>query len=403
MAAALAGCGGPADSGTTTISFAWWGGDVEADLTYKAIEAFEAANSDIKVNGSFLDWPSYWQKRSTEAAGGGLPDVMAFDISYIREYSSRGILLDLAQLEQVGLDTAEIDENLMATGQVDGVQYGIPTSTNSWSLLYNQDELDNLGIDLPSAPYTWDEYDEFLIDVREASGGALYGGPDYTYRMQNFEVVLRQEGSYLITPEGKLGFDKARLAAFWERGNALRAQDAVVPQRTVEQIQPKFPVGSVTSATEFLWEEMSIPQAGDAGVAMLGIAPPPSDTAESGVYVKAARLLSVNAKTKEKAAAARFVSWMLNDPGAADIGLAFGIPSSSKQIAGVTLTAPQQNLLDYHNSMLPKAMTPPPAPVAGYGTLESEFLRLAQEVAFGKAISVAVDEWFSGADKILNG
>ena len=50
---------------------------------------------NITINDTFTDYPSYWEKRQTEAAGGGLPDVMQFDYSYLRQYSENGLLLDL--------------------------------------------------------------------------------------------------------------------------------------------------------------------------------------------------------------------------------------------------------------------------------------------------------------------
>ena len=59
-----------------------------------------------------------------------------------------------------------------------------------------------------------------------ASGGAFYGGTDYTGRIQNFELQLRSEGSYLFSEDGKPGFDEARLTEFWESG--ADARDGIV-------------------------------------------------------------------------------------------------------------------------------------------------------------------------------
>ncbi len=112
-AAALAACGSPAASQTgtaenpVTINYTWWGNDDRAERTRKAIALFEGKNPDIKVNGNFTDFAGYWQKRATEAAGGGLPDVMQWDLSYLRDYGQRNQLLDLGTVK---IDTLSLRE-----------------------------------------------------------------------------------------------------------------------------------------------------------------------------------------------------------------------------------------------------------------------------------------------------
>jgi multiple sugar transport system substrate-binding protein len=139
-AAALAACGAPAPSQTgsaenpVTINYTWWGNDDRAERTRKAIALFESKNKDIKVNGNFTDFAGYWQKRATEAAGGGLPDVMQWDLSYMRDYGQRNQLLDLGTVK---IDTSAFDKSLLPSGQIRGKTYGIPTSTNAFAVYYD--------------------------------------------------------------------------------------------------------------------------------------------------------------------------------------------------------------------------------------------------------------------------
>src|SRR5512139_650990 len=93
-ALALAGCasgGGSEASGydpeeEVTLNFTWWGNDDRAQRYQQLIDAFEEEHPNITIKGTFTDFPSYWEKRKTEAAGGGLPDVWQFSDSYLREY-----------------------------------------------------------------------------------------------------------------------------------------------------------------------------------------------------------------------------------------------------------------------------------------------------------------------------
>ncbi|WP_426227321.1 extracellular solute-binding protein, partial [Pseudarthrobacter sp. DSP2-3-2b1] len=124
-AAALAACGTGSSStsgGATgsaenpvTLNYTWWGNDDRATRTRKAIELFEAKNKDIKVNGNFTDFAGYWQKRATEAAGGGLPDVMQWDLSYLRDYGQRNQLLDLGTVK---INTDAFEKSLLPSGQI---------------------------------------------------------------------------------------------------------------------------------------------------------------------------------------------------------------------------------------------------------------------------------------------
>ncbi|MFT0137148.1 ABC transporter substrate-binding protein, partial [Alcanivoracaceae bacterium MT1] len=253
---ALAGCsaGANADGGDVALTWSFWGNAETASQYHEVIDAFEAQNPGITINPTYADWEPYWQKRSTEAAGGGLPDVMTFDVAYLSQFAARGTLLDLGEYDEV--DLGQFSAEALSTTTVDGKVYGAPTAGNSWAVLYNPDILEEVGVEFPTAPYTWAEYRDFIADVTEKSGGKYYGSPDYAYRIQTFELQLRQEGENLFTDDGQLNFDETRLAEFWESTADLRESGAVSPQSENDQIQPEFPVSKPIAASELLWDNM---------------------------------------------------------------------------------------------------------------------------------------------------
>ncbi len=158
-ALALAACSGgdaetPAEGAATadpnadvTLNFTWWGNDDRAARYEEALDLFREDHPNITVQTSFQDFPNYWTARSTEAAGRSLPDVMQFDLSYLREYNENGHLLDLGEYVGDAIDTAEIDESLLASGELDGTQVGIPTSTNTLALFYHPALLEQTGVE----------------------------------------------------------------------------------------------------------------------------------------------------------------------------------------------------------------------------------------------------------------
>lgn len=130
-----------------TLNLAFWGNDVRADLYNKVIAAFNAKYPNITVNSTFLGFPEFWEKRQTEAAGGGLPDVMQFDYSYLRQYSENGLLLDLGPYLGGAIETEPLADNILSIGVVGGTTYAIPTSTNAWGLFTNPVLLQKAGIE----------------------------------------------------------------------------------------------------------------------------------------------------------------------------------------------------------------------------------------------------------------
>nr|ACU00912.1 putative metalloprotease [Arthrobacter sp. 32c] len=214
-AAALAACGtgSSTSAGETgsaenpvTINYTWWGNDDRAERTRKAIALFEEKNPDIKVNGNFTDFAGYWQKRATEAAGGGLPDVMQWDLSYLRDYGQRNQLLDLGT---VNINTDAFEKSLLPSGQIKGKTYGIPTSTNAFAVYYDPAKLASLGIAEPDGTWTYQEFNDFLAEVGAKSNGEIYVARHFPEthkaRMQALVANLTEAYRQSITAVGWMG------------------------------------------------------------------------------------------------------------------------------------------------------------------------------------------------------
>ena len=169
--------GGAGDQEQVTLRYSWWGDAARAELVEEAITAFEEANPGITVQGTFSDYEPYWQKLSTEVAGGGAPDVMQMDYSYLREYGDRDVLLDLNGQVGANLQTDDLVEGIGGTGVVDGSLLAVPVGTNCFSMAYRTDLFEQVGVD-PSSGLTWDEYDDAIAAISEQTDVA--GAPDYT-------------------------------------------------------------------------------------------------------------------------------------------------------------------------------------------------------------------------------
>lgn len=405
----LSGCAGATSDAApfdpdeeVKIDFAFWGNDDRATRYDALIDAFNEEYPNITVNVSFSDFPSFWEKRQTEVAGGGLPDVFQFSDSYLRQYAQPGHILDLAEVSDY-IDTTTFEDSLLGTGALEGTQYSLPTGYSLWANFLNDDLVKASGVEAPQGGTTFAEFDEWMDEVTAAGGGDVYGGTDYTQRIQVFELALRAEGGNLFTDDGGLGFTEDDLREFWESGQRLR-DGAAVPQKRLEELSPKSGFGAALTASEMSWSNFLGGYLADSGASSISIIAPPTATSGSkDLYRQAGLQVAISAKTEHPEAAALFLDFVVNSEAAGEIfGTTLGFPASSSKLAGATLEGADKQVADYIEAAAERIGDAPPVPVVGYGTLEQKFWDLGKSLGLG-VISVddAVSQFFSEADVVL--
>lgn len=413
----LTGCaGGDSEPAATydpdekvTINFAFWGNDVRAAMYEEAIAAFNEEYPNITVNSSFLGFPEFWEKRQTEAAGGGLPDVMQFDYSYLRQYSENGLLLDLTPYLGDIIDTDPLSEQILDIGVVGDETTGIPTSTNAWGMYTNPKLLEQVGVE-DFAGGDWEDYNAWMAEVTDAAAAAgveLWGGTDWTGRIQNFEIQQRAAGEDLFTEDGEPNFTEEDLAAFWEQGDEIRTDGSVIGQQRLEEVFPLSGFDSALTASELTWDNFGTGYLGNLGEGYteLGlVAPPVTEEGAQDLYLKPSMLHSIASTTEHPEAAATLLNYLVNAP---EVGAAFGtnrgIPASETQLEGAELDPLGQQIADYEASIEDRLGDAPPVPIVGYGTLEEKFRQIGQELGYGTlTVDEAVEQFFAEMDVVLN-
>ncbi|MFT4280889.1 ABC transporter substrate-binding protein [Microbacterium sp.] len=410
-ALALAGCAGSSEPAASfdpdekvTLTFTWWGNDDRAARYESLIDAFNEKYPNITIKGQFTDFPSYWEKRQTEAAGGGLPDVWQFSDSYLRQYGEPGYVLDLQTVSDY-IDFSTFDDALLGTGQLGGTQYSLPTGYSAWANFVNDDLLAEHDLTAPEGGTSFEDYTAWMKDVTDKTGGKVYGGTDMTQRIQTFELVLRAEGKNLYTDDGALGFTEDELKAFWESGAAAR-DGITIPQSKLEEITPKSGFGAGLTASETSWSNFLGGYLADSGASSLTlVAPPTAKAGSQDLYRQAGLQMAISAKTKHPEAAAIFLDFVVNSKEAGEIfGTTLGFPASSSKLAGAVLEGPDKQVADYLESVSDRIGAAPPVPVVGYGALEQKFWDLGKALGLG-AITVdeAVKQFFDEANVVLQG
>jgi multiple sugar transport system substrate-binding protein len=420
-AAALAACGtgSSTSAGETgsaenpvTINYTWWGNDDRAERTRKAIALFESKNPDIKVNGNFTDFAGYWQKRATEAAGGGLPDVMQWDLSYLRDYGQRNQLLDLGT---VNINTDAFDKSLLPSGQIRGKTYGIPTSTNAFAVYYDPAKLASLGIAEPTGKWSYKEFNDFLTEVGTKSNSAIFGSTYYTGVWWMFNIWLRQNNIEAFTEDGKLGFTKESLVEYWTMWEKLRtagttmgadaqadepegAEQGFIAQGKL--LTDSIPGNALTPASGTL--------ATKGGGQKLTTLPMPSGPSGGGnAMFTSGFAIPTNCDNVPTAAA--FIDFFTNDVEAGKVFKSDNGAATNQKVLQAQLDDPELPALKKHELELYQQIVAKKPPTILYppgyqATFESTFTRSYEEIAFGKkTVQQAADSFFTEANAGLGG
>jgi len=175
FAMVVAACGDDDDTGTTIESGSLEGTSVSIFGAFTSIEA-DAVNAviDEKFNGptgaeAFYEGSeSFEEQVKIRVDGGNAPDIALYpQPGSVVEQAAAG---EAIALEDLGFTLDELNatfgEYLVGLGEFEGKHYGIPTNTNSKSLVwYNLPVFEDQGYDTPG---TWDELtalsDQMLTD-----------------------------------------------------------------------------------------------------------------------------------------------------------------------------------------------------------------------------------------------
>ncbi|SDD21612.1 ABC transporter substrate-binding protein [Auraticoccus monumenti] len=405
----LSACGGGGGEegaeGPVTLDFAFWGNDARAAMYTEAIDAFTQQNPDVTVNVQFLGFPEFWERRQVEAAGGDLPDVMQFDYSYLRQYGEEGMLLELDEYVGNGLETSTLDPAVLDTGKVDGTQYGVPTSTNAWTLFQNDDLLAEAGVDPYPGGGSWEEYNAWSKSVTEATDGEVDGTTGYT-RIQNFEIWLRAQGGQLFTEDAQPGFTKDQLREFFNLSQPTREENGGgVSGQEAEEVYPLSAFDAGLGASELTWDNFGANYKSNLGedVELSMVEPPVTVEGAQDLYLKPSMLHTISAETEHPEESVALVDFLVNSP---EVGAAFGtnrgLPASSSQLEGVDLGDMDSDIKAYEESIAPRLGAAPPAPINGFGSVEEEFRTTGTDLGLGViTVDEAVDQIFREMENLI--
>ena len=390
--------------GQVTLRVSTWGNDSRVRLTQEAVDAFTAANPDIKVTIENTDWGGYWDKLATMTAGGNSPDVIQMDESYIAAYGARDALLDLGTVKD-NLDLSAMDAKVLDTGNVGATLVGAPIGVANFSVGVNPEVLKKAGVSMPNdKTWTWDQLAQVAAQVTGKLGSqGVYGFDGFGIGAAELGAWARQNGEEVWPTEGP-GLSQATITSFFDYANKLVAMKATPPAEvqvenaTAVLDQSLF---ATNKAAFHLLFHTQISAFGTAsGTEMKLLRLPAQATGESAEMVnKASMYWSVASRSEHADASAKLIDFLLTDPAATKVltterGIP-AIPAVQKEVA--PLLDPQAKIaLEFSQSITPELVPPPQVTPANASGFSTEFTPVGTDVLFGRSTPA------EGATKVLS-
>lgn len=186
-------------------------GEPEADLM-KVLEPFLAANPDIEVQATVLDWGSAWTKLTTAATSGEGPDITQLGTTQVAAIAAMGALEDLTGVYDTFGGTEAFVPASLPTTQILGQgeeRYGTPWFIDTRALFYRKDICEAAGVNPETDFDTWDSFKTALqkikgtqIDGKEIIPLGMPGKNDWNV-IHNFAPWIWGAGGDFIAEDNK--------------------------------------------------------------------------------------------------------------------------------------------------------------------------------------------------------
>jgi len=260
------------------------------DAQQNAINQFEAANPDIKVNVTVFPIAEYRDRLLTAVQAGETPDMATLDQIWMAQFAASGAIIPLDDyLAASSVNPADFFTGAWSSNVWSGHTWGIPLNNDVWEeMYYNKAMFTAAGLDPEKPPTTWAELMDAckaLTKAPDQYGIALMGTGEWvvvtmdSFIYSNGGSILNADGTEaaINSPESV-----AALQAYADLGNNCappgtpnRDESAAMGLITAQTAAIGF-LGSwqqdTLKATDLDWgiAMMPVPNAGDTFHGTLG-------------------------------------------------------------------------------------------------------------------------------------
>ena len=184
------------------------GTDATSVTTAKAIEIFQKANPNVKVNIVGIPWTAEGDTK-LEAALAAKADINVFRVTSpnLPRYAKQGVLSNIEPF-LADADKADFYPSGFQVATVDGKIWAWPLWVTAISIFANTDIFKEKGVALPTLekPWTWDEFVEAAkkLTYKKADGAQVYGfTASSKWGAVEYYPLMYMDGGRIISADGK--------------------------------------------------------------------------------------------------------------------------------------------------------------------------------------------------------
>jgi multiple sugar transport system substrate-binding protein len=327
---ALSACGN-ANGGVTTLKYASWSTRGDATTSDDFISLFERKYPNIKIDYVAVTEGSYSEKLNTMIAAGTAPDVMlAWECDIARFAKNKAIVpLDDYIKSTKAFSTDDMIPALKQLGSVTGATYGLPWCLGVEIAYYNKDMFDKAHVAYPKDDWTWQDFEDMAKKLTVVKNGkTVQWGADALSFQGLWYSTIGATGEDIIDPKGNLVLgDNAKTALQWQYDltnkykvcptpapSGTNAVDLFSAGKAAMTRTGNWMIGTYKGIKDFKWDIVPLPR---------------KDREYSTLHTG---LFTINAKSKVKDAAWKFIEFAMSDEGQAQIAKNSSNPSARQSI-----------------------------------------------------------------------
>jgi multiple sugar transport system substrate-binding protein len=138
------------------------------------IDEFNHSQNEVYMRALSIGYNTLMEKMLTSIAGGSPPDICALDGTIMAQLVGQGCFMPLENLmkQNPHLDEEAFFPYIWRTVAFDGHVWGIPTTTDTYCLLWNKQAFHKVGLDPEQPPQTMDELLQYAerLTIRDETG-----------------------------------------------------------------------------------------------------------------------------------------------------------------------------------------------------------------------------------------
>ncbi len=302
--------------GPVVIDHWYWCGSTDAPKYQALIDEFNRTHTDVQVNWENIPQKDVRTKFISAYQIGDGPDTFGMSENWIPEFQAMGMLEPLDSYIENWEGKSDVIDTLWESGQIDGVQYGMPWKLLVTYMYYRADWFEEAGIEPPE---TISEFidaackltGEYVTETGETLNRYGYGMRGGSGNGQGYYIWCMTHGAKFYDENGNVAFNSPEAVEATQKYIDLYQKYKCVPPSVVgdgfAEIVGAFKSGRTAMLNHHIGTSVEISTAlGDNVGVMLYPASDDGNRWSEGSVIN----MGMSSISDKKDAAFEFISWM---------------------------------------------------------------------------------------------